>query len=118
MPLLPAGDWLGLGGGKGTPKGVGSPESAQADDGIPGMEPAARPAKISSPAPSTAADARHPFWPDTRRIGLLQGQPVIRDLQFHLLRRGRQLIGAKEDDPAQEDHDDDTNKAEKWLAHV
>jgi len=50
--------------------------------------------------------------------GLLQGEPVIRDLQFDLLGRRRQLIGAKEDDTADEDHDDNTEKAEKWLAHV
>jgi hypothetical protein len=50
--------------------------------------------------------------------GLLQGEPVIRDLQFDLLGRRRQLIGAKENDTADEDHDDNTDDAEKWLAHV
>ena len=49
---------------------------------------------------------------------LLQGEPVIRDLQFDLLGRRRQFVGAKENDTADEDHDDNTKKAEKWLAHV
>jgi hypothetical protein len=38
----------------------------------------------------------------------LQGQPVIRDLDFHLGSGRWLLIGAKEDHPArQQDHDDD-----------
>jgi hypothetical protein len=43
-----------------------------------------------------------------RRVRSLQGQPVIRDLDFQLGSGRRLLIGAKEDHPArQQDHDDD-----------
>ena len=85
---------------------------------IPRMEPVAPAAETSIPAPSKAAVTRARLGINGRRGGLLQGQPVIRNLHFHLLHGGRQLVGAKEDDPAQEDHDDDSKKAEEWLAHV
>ena len=49
---------------------------------------------------------------------LLQREPVIRDLQFHLLRGRRQLVGTKEHDPASKNQDNDADKGEKWLAHL
>jgi hypothetical protein len=49
---------------------------------------------------------------------LLQREPVIRDLEFHLLRGRWQLVGTKEHDPASKNQDDDADKGEKWLAHL
>ena len=112
-----AGGWLGVagwpGGGNGTPNGVGSLESAQA---LP--TGGSNTAEIRIPTPSKAASVTWRLGLDDGKIGLLQGEPVIRDLQFHLLRGRRQLVGAKEHDPASEDQDDDTDKGEEWLAHV
>jgi hypothetical protein len=99
----------GFAGGSGTPKGVGSPDKAQ-----PGEKDAA----TRRLAPRAAAVTYGLREPGIRAEGLLQREPVIRDLQFHLLRGGWQLVGAKEHDPACNDQDKDTEEAEEWLAHV
>lgn len=107
--LSPEGGWAGLAGWPGevwgTPSGVGSPESAQAGDWVAGITLTAITAERRTLA------ARKPGLRRGRREtdALLQRKPVIRDLQFHLLRGRRQLIGTEEHDPTRENQDQDTD---------
>jgi hypothetical protein len=53
-----------------------------------------------------------------RRVASLQGEPVIRDLDFHLGSGRRLLIGAQEDHSARQQDQDDDHDSEDDPIHA